>query len=188
MDQDHRTFQADNQLSVDIRMNTEESEKPITEERQKKAGIYLNQHLEDQLGWYDIKASKFKKWHKHLGFIIIAAGALSTLVPLWKPDPALHWTTVLTALLGVVVVLAKGIERIWAFDENWLNYRQAAEVMKREQRLYINGAGVYAECSNESEAYRLFVERVEDVIAAEQHSFWQNNRGVKEQPTNDNGS
>ena len=56
-----------------------------------------------------------------------------------------------TAGLGEVVVIAKGAERIGKFEETWLSYRKAAERMKREYRLYANGAGAYREVPDENE-------------------------------------
>ncbi len=144
--------------------------------RIERVNIYFKEHLEGQLGWYDRKATRYKRWHKQLGFLIIAAGACTSIIPLWSPSPELHWTTIVMSALGVIVALAKGIERIWAFDENWMNYRQAAEAMKREGRLYINSAGAYARVRQDQAAYQLFVERIEDIIAAEHHSFWQHHR------------
>ncbi|MEN8178946.1 MAG: DUF4231 domain-containing protein [Pseudomonadota bacterium] len=141
------------------------------------ADTYLNEHLEGQEGWYNSKATNYKMWSKWLGLLIIAAGAGTTLVQIWATgaEPtSVGWTAIVTALLGVLVILAKGIERLWTFDENWLNYRQASEAIKREKRYYINAAGPYRDENNESAAYRLFVERVEDIIMAEQHTFWQN--------------
>ena len=149
-----------------------------TRARITRAEIYFNDHLRDQRGWYDRKASRYKRWHKWLGLVIIAAGAATAVVQLWTPSPPdtpVHWSAAITAILGAMVVLAKGIERLWSFDENWSGYRQASEAMKREQRLFINDAGSYAGLNDEP-AYRLFVERVEEIIAAEQHGFWQNNR------------
>lgn len=45
--------------------------------------------------------------------------------------------------------------------------------MKREYRLYLGNADLYAEALDEEAAYRLLVERVETVIAEEQQLFWQ---------------
>ncbi|MDJ0808389.1 MAG: DUF4231 domain-containing protein [Gammaproteobacteria bacterium] len=148
------------------------------------ADNYLNEHLEGQEAWYNNKATRYKLWSKWLGLLIIAAGAATTMLQIWTPEPvesAVSWTAIATAALGVMIILAKGIERLWSFDENWLNYRQASEAIKREKRYYINGAGPYRDEADETAAYRLFVERVEDVIMAEQHTFWQNSGQAKGQ-------
>lgn len=85
-------------------------------------------------------------------------------------------TAAITAVLGTIVILAKGIERIWNFDDNWGTYRQAAEGLKRERRLYVVAAGPYSGIHDEDKAFRLFIERVEEVIAIEQRSYWQRSR------------
>ncbi len=132
-------------------------------------------NLDGQERWYSSKASRNKAWHQWLGFIVIAAGAGTSLFQIWAPSPPdapVHWVTILTAVLGAIVVLAKGIERIWNFDDTWAAYRQASEAMKREQRLFINGAGPYADTPEDEAAYVLFVNQVERIIAEEQKSFW----------------
>ena len=45
--------------------------------------------------------------------------------------------------------------------------------MKREYRLYVSKADVYADSADEEAAYLLLVQRVESVIAEEQKLFWQ---------------
>ena len=44
--------------------------------------------------------------------------------------------------------------------------------MKREQRLYVNGAGTYRNVE-EDEAYLRFVEAIEGILAEEQQIYWQ---------------
>jgi Protein of unknown function (DUF4231) len=65
------------------------------------------------------------------------------------------------------------VQRIWKYDETWVAYRRASEQMKREYRLYINGAGSYTDLANEDEAYRRFVENTEAIMAEEQQIYWQ---------------
>ena len=149
-------------------------------ERIRRAEDYLNaeHNLYGQQQWYDRKATTNKNWNMRLGLIIIAAGAATSVVQLWAPasdDGPVHWSTWLTAGLGALIILAKGIDRLWNFDSNWATYRQAAEGMKRERRLFINSAGPYTGLVDEEASYRLFIERTEEVIAAEEHTFGQGN-------------
>jgi hypothetical protein len=128
------------------------------------------------LEWYDLKATTNKTWHMRLGITIIICGALTSVVQLWVPSTqGVHWTTWLTAILGAIVIVTKGVDTIWKFDENWTNYRQAAEGLKREQRLYINAAGPYVSCQDEDARFNLFINTVEDIIVSEGHFFWKNN-------------
>lgn len=157
-------------------MTIGEDEKLTT--RVEKASAYFDEayNLGGQLDWYDRKATMHKTWHMRLGMIIIASGAMTSVVQLWAPSPeGVHWSAWLTALLGAIVIIAKGIDSIWKFDENWTNYRQAAESLKRERRLYVNASGPYASSSEEEARFELFIQRVEEIMAAEGQSFWKQN-------------
>jgi hypothetical protein len=151
-------------------------------DRVERANSYLNEdhNLAGQLNWYDNKAGFNKTWHMRLGLIIIVGGAVTAIVQLWSPSPdGVHWSSWLSAALGAVVIIAKGIDSLWKFDENWTNYRQAAEQMKRERRLYINSVGPYQLCSDEDTAFQLFAKRIEQIIATEENTFW------KDKPSTD---
>ena len=57
----------------------------------------------------------------------------------------------------------------------------AAEAMKAEQRMYVNGAGEYllrGDGADEEAAFRQFVERVEEIVAAEQRRFVQHRQSA----------
>ena len=78
-----------------------------------------------------------------------------------------------TASDPTFTALAEGWQRIARYGETWISYRTASERMKREQRLYVNGAGAYRNV-DEDEAYLRFVEAIEAIIAEEQQIYWQN--------------
>jgi uncharacterized protein DUF4231 len=146
---------------------------PFTEKRRQRADEYFQTHLKGQREWYSNKASSNKKWGQWLSVLVITAGALISVIQLLPEDSGARWATIVTAILGLVVVVAKGIDRIGQFEETWVSYRKASESMKREYRLYINNAGPYVSFSDEEACYRHFVEQVEQIIAEEQQIFWQ---------------
>jgi hypothetical protein len=139
--------------------------------RIRHADRYLNEHLKKQLVWYGEKASAHKHWSQWLGLAVIGCGALITFVQAFAGALPLVVPGV-TAALGVAIALLTGIQRIWKFDESWISYRKASEQLKREYRIYINGAGPYRGITDEGEAYRLFVENAEAIIAEEQQLYW----------------
>jgi hypothetical protein len=49
--------------------------------------------------------------------------------------------------------------------------------MKRERRLYVNGAGEYRGLADEEEAFLRFVEAIEAIVAEEQRIYWQKRGG-----------
>ena len=70
------------------------------------------------------------------------------------------------------MAVAEGWQRTARYAETWQSYRVASERMKRERRLYVNGAGEYRGLVDEEEAFLRFVESVEAIIAEEQQIFW----------------
>ena len=138
-------------------------------ERQKVAEIFLSQHLAGQQEWYSKKASKFKSWSQFLAMAVIVGGGLTALLQVFQDQP---WLPVTTAVVGLLILVSRGAEKVWRFEETWYSYRRASEGMKREKRLFINAAGPYKPPLQQDEAYRLFVERVEAIIAEEQSNFW----------------
>ena len=138
-------------------------------ERKAKADRYYNEHLEEQRQWYSKNASKNKAWSRFLGAAILTAGALTTAVQIADPSATVQ---IITAVLGLIIVLSEGLERLCGFGDCWLGYRKASEAMKREYRLYINNTGGYDTEPDEQQAFRSFVEQVESIIAEENMHFW----------------
>lgn len=151
----------------------EEPDDPRTAARRRRADRYLDRHLDKQRQWYSGRASRYKTWAQWLSLTVLLAGALTGVVQVFHGWAAPEALAIVTGGLSVVVVLAKGLERVGNFEANWLSYRKASERMKREYRLYINGAGPYRHASDEEQAYLMFVEVVEEIISEEQQIFWQ---------------
>jgi hypothetical protein len=143
---------------------------PRARDRQARAEQYFEQDLRGQRSWYSERASTYKQRTQVLGLLVIGAGALTSFVQVFTPRP---WVPVVTAALGTVVVLIEGWQRIARYGETWTAYRTASERMKREQRLYVNGAGAYCNVE-EDEAHLRFVEAIEAILAEEQQIYWQN--------------
>jgi hypothetical protein len=142
-------------------------------EREARADHYFAQDLKGQRDWYGKRASTYKNWTQLLGFVVIAAGAATSFFQVFTPAP---WVPPVTAGLGALVALSEGWQRIARYSETWISYRNASERMKRERRLYANGAGGYRGLDNET-AYLQLVENVEATIAEEQQVYWRNRGG-----------
>src|SRR5215203_238434 len=143
---------------------------PRAKAREARAQQYFEQDLKGQRSWYSERASTYKQRTQALGLLVIGAGAVTSFLQVFSPRP---WVPAVTAALGAVVVLIEGWQRISRYGETWTAYRTASERMKREQRLYVNGAGAYRNV-DEDEAYLRFVEAIEAILAEEQQIYWQN--------------
>lgn len=143
---------------------------PRVAARDARAEFYFEHDLAGQRGWYSERSRRFKVRAQALGFAVVAAGVATSFLQVFR-NPSL--TPVLTSLLGALVALAEGWRQIARYDEAWTAYRVASERMKRERRLYVNGAGEYRGLTDEDEAFLHFVETVEAILAEEQRIYWQ---------------
>jgi Protein of unknown function (DUF4231) len=140
----------------------------LSSDREARAERYFKQDLKDQREWYGRRASLYKNWAQLLGLVIIGAGAATSLVQVFTPAT---WVPPLTAGLGALVALSEGWQRIARYNETWVAYRTASERMKREHRLYLNGAGSYRGL-DDGAAFLQLVESVEAIVAEEQQVYW----------------
>ena len=122
--------------------------------------------LEDQIGWYDKKSSWNQQWYKRSRIIVIVAAAL---IPI---SVNFLYGKLVSAALGVLIVVVEGIQQLNQFHQNWITYRSTCEALKHEKYLWIGKAGHYADTDTPD---ALLAERIESIIAQE-HSKWVNVR------------
>lgn len=131
-----------------------------------EADIVL-ERLEDQLAWYDQKASRNERMFKRLkkGTLVI-----SVSIPLSAAFAARYPTqiAILTATLGATIALLEGLQQLNQYQQNWISYRSTAEALKHEKFLFLGGAGPYASASSPK---ILLAERVESLVSQE-HAKW----------------
>jgi hypothetical protein len=134
------------------------------------------ERLEDQIAWYDRKSLWHQKQYKVLKVISMVAAAL---VPLTVALPA--WTFVPGAL-GVVVVIAEGLQQMNQHHRYWVQYRQTCEQLRREKFLYMGRTGSYN--LPDAKAFRLLVENVEALVS-DDNASWMQGRRESEQRARD---
>ena len=124
----------------------------------------------EQRTWYSRKSGLFKKRAQWIDMAIICFGALIAILPILKPESATHWTAIAASFLGGGVVAGQGLQRVFRYSEIWPEYRLASERMKREWRMFVNGAEPY-DCADD-DARKRYVSNLEKVIADEQKIFF----------------
>jgi hypothetical protein len=142
------------------------------EARKQRAEYYFNFVLDNQQRWYSDKAGGQKFRYLFFAIIVIVLGALISILQIYS-DQYQFLVSRATAILGATVSVLRSIDTLLRPQETWQAYRKASEGLKKEYRLYLNNADAYAKADSEDAAYRLFVERVEMVIAEEQQLYWQ---------------
>ena len=122
---------------------------------------YFEQRLDDQINWYDKKSSANQAAYKLLRLIEIIAAASIPLLAGYRQE-SLH-VGITIGVLGLIVAVLAGIVSLYRFQENWNEYRAAAESLKQEKYLYLARAEPY----NGDQPFELLVQRVEALLKSE---------------------
>jgi hypothetical protein len=127
---------------------------------------YIEQRLDDQQKWYSAKAAWNQHWYKRLRVleIVIAAGIpfFTSLIKDVQP------MTYVVSGLAFIIAAISGLIAMQKFQENWTDYRSAAETLKREKFLFLTGTAPY----DGPDPYHMLVQRVEEILAKE-NATWQ---------------
>ena len=134
--------------------------------------------LEEQINWYDAKASRCQNAYKRIKVIeIIAAALIPFLAALHISDATPQPPTLahipltigtVTALLGVLITILEGVLQLNQYQQIWVTYRATCEALRHEKFTYLAKAGVYAAAADPR---ALLAERVE-TIASQENSKW----------------
>ena len=117
--------------------------------------------LQDQLDWYSAKSTQNKNMFQRLKMLTIISAAL---IPALVASGVPHGSQI-SAGLGVLIVIAEGIQSLNQYQENWLSYRATAEALKHDQYLYLGKAGPYLTADHPQS---MLAERIELLIAQEE--------------------
>jgi hypothetical protein len=137
--------------------------------------------VDELIGWYDRNArwARFQYVLLRIVTIVVAASipvvagmgdvVLGQAEGSAAGTPALGRLT-LAAVLGVVIVVAEGLQQVLQSHENWIRFRDAAEALEHEKFLFIAGAGEYDRLPREAAFRRLA--RFAELITSQERSRW----------------
>lgn len=138
--------------------------------------------FEEQQRWYSERAGQFKSRSQWIDLAILLAGALIAAFPAMKLLDGVVWPEIVVPLLGALVVVCQGAQRVFRYAETWLAYRRASERMKHEWRAFIHAVPPYG--AEDEEAARIaYVAALQEAIAEEQQLFFDDRRN--RDPAND---
>lgn len=142
---------------------------------------YLQERLSDQIDWYDRKSGWNQRWSKYLQIITLTAAGL---IPFISGVLEEAWAVRLGAgALGVVVVIAAGIQGVFRFQERWIEYRTTAETLKHERYRYLTRSVPY----DTESPFGVLVTRIESLISQENTRWQQQMLGRAGDPDEKNG-
>ena len=130
---------------------------------------YIKERYDDQCNWYSRKANRNKKCYYVFQTLLIGFSAVTTLtIGLGIYYPEFQWLRLLALAMTASVTVLASLQKVFRVQENWIEYRNTAESLKKERYIHMAGLDEYA---NTESADRLFVARVEDLISR-QNTVW----------------
>ncbi len=130
---------------------------------------YLKDRYQDQVQWYDAKASRNQKIYRRCQWALIGLSAVTpALVGLKVEFVIAGFSHSLAIYTSVAVAVLSASLKTFKFQENWINYRTTCETLRKEKYLFEAGLQGYGK-SPDREA--LFVNRVEALISRE-NTLW----------------
>ncbi len=129
------------------------------------------ERLEDQLQYYDKKASRNERMFKRLKKATLT---ISVMIPLSAVFSAKYGaiTGIIAGTLGAMIALLEGLQQLNQYQQNWISYRSTAEALKHEKFLFLSSAGPYANPAEPQKTATVqLAERVESLVSQE-HSKW----------------
>lgn len=123
---------------------------------------YIKNRLDDQITWYDKKAQQAQRTYKRMQLTeLIVATAIPLLANYTASCPAIAFVV---GLLGGIITVIEGTERLGRYHENWVEYRSACEMLKHEKNLYLMDAYPYG---TDETKEQLFVHNIENLLSSE---------------------
>lgn len=126
---------------------------------------YIEERFNGSIAWYDKEAGRSKTKFMRLRIITVVGGALvPVLINIEMP-----YLTVVTTIISLLVLLAVSVDSVYHYGEQWSSYRSTEQFLRREYYLFTVNEGPYRFLDQDL-SFQLFVERVEEAIAAENSS------------------
>lgn len=130
---------------------------------------FISSRVRQYQSWYDKKAVFAKSRYLFMrGFSVVAGSLVPVLIniqyaPVFK---GIEVMTVIVTAISLLVVISVSLESVLHYREQWKNYRSTEQLLGHETIAFENGIGNYRNL-DPAEAFKMFVERVEEAIRAE---------------------
>lgn len=141
----------------------------VQESLQLSSDQYITDRVEQYQGWYNGKAVEAKSRYLRMrAFSVVGGGLVPVLIniPSQLTVVGIPVIQAVVTVISLLVVIVVSLESVFHYREQWKNYRSTEQLLGHEKFLFRSRVGRYHNLSDDS-AFRTFVERVEEAIAAE---------------------
>ena len=122
---------------------------------------YIKNRLDDQITWYDKRLNRPSAPINGCSYWVDRCYSHSAACQLYSQLPAIAFVV---GLLGGIITVIEGTERLGRYHENWVEYRSACEMLKHEKNLYLMDAYPYG---TDETKEQLFVHNIENLLSSE---------------------
>jgi len=131
----------------------------------------LWERLNDEIAWYDRKASKAQQSYKAAKITIIVLALALPVIAEYGEIPGFHDSrALLVAIAAGGILLLEGLQQVNKWQENWILYRSTCEGLRAEEWLFFHKAGPYDNLKPQ-DALKVLAERTGSLVTAE-HTRW----------------
>ena len=130
---------------------------------------YIAERVDQYQGWYDKKSVTMKSRYLRMrAFSVVGGGLVPVLINISDDWAILNVPVikVVVTVISLLVVIVVSLESVFHYREQWKNYRSTEQHLGHEKFLFRSRVGIYRGLSD-ADAFRLFVERIEEAIASE---------------------
>jgi len=132
---------------------------------------YLKERWVHQIRWWDKTAWEARRRYFLLRSIIVLGGVIVPFLTTASFTEHMETWRRAGALASLLVAACAALEALYSWGGIWLDKRRAAELLKVEGWLFLNGAGRYNKGQAGTAAFAEFVAEAEKQIAAEVGSY-----------------
>lgn len=134
---------------------------------------YIVERVCQYRDWYNKKSVSMKRCYLRMRAFSVVAGSIVPV--LINVDPRVSVTffalkiapmQALVTVISILVVASVSLESVLHCREQWKNYRSTEQMLGHELVFFRNRVGRYRDLTD-ADAFRAFVERIEDMIRAE---------------------
>lgn len=139
---------------------------------------YIEERLDPQIKWYDLKSLKCQKHYKRIQTIEIIIAAL---IPLFSGYTSYHFVIpIIIGFMGVVIAILESVSKLNKYHEYWIEYRSTCEMLKYQKHLYLTHSAPY---NNQEETIdNLFVRNIEQIVSSENNQWKNLNEKINMKP------
>lgn len=129
---------------------------------------YIKERVDIQITWYNRSSTKNRIYYTTTKVVLTISAAIIPALTAYMDNNNVV-IKISIGVLSVLMAILANLNGIFRFKENWIQYRNACELLQIEKQLYLAEVGKY---KNSKDKDSLFVEYVERLITNENRQ-WQ---------------